>query len=131
MVEMTDEELSLLLTCWHSTLFMIRGRSRTREKQNFSINSFFSQLRELLKPPPMKRQDIVDVPSTITMPYGLPSASHAGTYSSESAAWLRWRKTRAEVFGHDVEPWTDGWAFHFIFPTWFESSGLHMAALTE
>ena len=39
---------------------------------------------------------------------------HAGTYNSESAAWLRWRKTRAEVFGHDVAPWAESWALHLI-----------------
>ena len=69
-------------------------------------------------PVPFCEDDVrgLDGRSKIKMPYGLPSAPHAGTYNIERVAWLRWRKTRAEVFGHDVEPRAEGWAFHFIFP---------------
>ena len=62
-----------------------------------------------------RAQKTIDGLGQSSTPYGLLSTPHAGTYISESAAWLRWRKTRAEVFGDDVEPWTEGWAFHLIF----------------
>jgi hypothetical protein len=29
--------------------------------------------------------------------------------------WLKWEKTRSEVFGVDVVSWEEGWAFDFIF----------------
>ena len=32
-----------------------------------------------------------------------------------TAKWLKWEKTRSEIFGVDVVPWEEGWAFHFIF----------------
>jgi hypothetical protein len=29
--------------------------------------------------------------------------------------WLKWEKTRSEIFGVDVVSWEEGWAFDFIF----------------
>ncbi len=34
---------------------------------------------------------------------------------TDVAKWLTWKKTRSEVFGLGVVPWSDGWAHPFIF----------------
>ena len=37
------------------------------------------------------------------------------------AAWVRWPKTRDEVFGHGSEPWHDSWCTELIFGAAAES----------
>jgi len=51
-----------------------------------------------------------------TDPLGHAASFFSGGHSGgPTLKWLRWRKTRDEVFGVDMEPWHDGWAMELIF----------------
>ena len=56
---------------------------------------------------------------------GVTSSSSASESSMQSAhrgaAWVRWPKTRDEVFGHGSEPWHDSWCTELIFGAEAES----------
>ena len=45
----------------------------------------------------------------------LAERAHDESNAVPQAKWLCWKKTRDDVFGFDVEPWSESWALRLIF----------------
>ena len=96
---------SALVFCWFDNKVQDRA----------DVDSLRDLLRQVATNETIEKgeEDHVSAVSEVKDEDGL-SEELVDTFGS-TAKWLKWEKTRSEIFGVDVVPWEEGWAFHFIF----------------